>query len=279
MPKKTRTAEEEEVAKQKRLAKASAAAWKVLRSGAFYTWNVGDQTPTDQELEQRARTPKRPFDAGFNPRCVLPFGLTIAAVKSAMDGFCDFLAQINTQMAGNKMPRFESVIMQANFSSIVGEFCKAGIPRACTTLVANKYHNGHPDLIPKGMFPNDSVKHAAYGIEIKGSRYRKGWQGHNAEACWLMVFVFASSRPPDVSEGIPPIPFAFVEVFGAQLNEADWLFAGRNKGSKRTITASVLPSGYRKMTDNWIYRDPKLSTIIPDEAADPAEGAPEQELT
>ena len=150
-------------------------------------WDIHGDQRNEEELEQRARTPKRPVDSGFNPKCVLPFGLTTDDVKSAMNGFCDFLAHINTQMAGNAMPRFESVIMQANFSSIVGEFCKAGIPRACPGLVANKYHNGHPDLVPKGMFPSDSVKHAAQGIEIKGSRYRKGWQGHNAEACWLMA--------------------------------------------------------------------------------------------
>jgi hypothetical protein len=222
--------------KLKRLEKASKAAWRVLKSGAFYAWDTAADKPADEELERNARTPKRPSDSGFNSGCKLPFGLTTAGIKSAMDGFCDFLSHINSRMAENKMPRFESVVMQANFSSIVGEFCKAGIPRACPTLVANKYHNGHPDLVPQGMFPGDSVKHAAQGIEVKGSRYRKGWQGHNAEACWLMVFVFASSRPPDVSEGIPPIPFAFVEVFGAQLSESDWLFAGRKKGSKRTIT-------------------------------------------
>ena len=224
MATKKRTPEEIEATDQKRRAKAAAKAWTVLRPGAFYEWDNSRNKPSDEWLEHRARTPKRPAAKGFNPTCVLPFGLTTHAVKAAMDGFCDFLAHINARMGDNEMPRFESVIMQANFSSIVGEFCKAGIPRACATLVANKYHNGHPDLIPKGMFPNDTVKHAAQGIEIKDSRYRKGCQGHNAEACWLMVFVFASSRPPDPSEGIPPVPFAFVEVFGAQLEEADWLF-------------------------------------------------------
>ncbi len=30
------------------------------------------------------------------------------------------------------------------------------------------------------------------------------------------------------------------------------------KGLGRTITASVTHSGYKKMTDNWIYQAPKL---------------------
>ncbi len=224
-------------------------------------------------------TPKRPVSAGFNPHCVLPYGLTIKAIKAAMGGFCDFLGPINARMAENKMPRFESVIMQANFSSIVGEFCKAGIPRVCPTLASNRYHNGHPDLVPVGLFTNNSVQHALEGIEIKGSRYRKGWQGHNAEKCWLLVFVFASSRPPDPSEGLPPIPFAFIEVFGAQLEEEDWKLSLRGENSKRTITAAVLKSGYTKMVQNWIYKDPRLSRLKqPIEAEDLDGGRQELEL-
>ena len=259
-PKPNLTKEEQDVMKRQ---KAVEAAWTTLRKGAFYAWDNTNDTPTEEELERRAFMPKRPVEDGFNSNCVLPFGLTIDAIRSSMNGFCDFLGHINGRMEENNMPRLESVIMQANFSSIVGEFCKAGIPRACPSLVANRYHNGHPDLIPTDRFPNNSVKHALEGIEIKGSRYRKGWQGHNAEKCWLMVFVFASSRPPDPAEGLPPIPFAFVEVFGAQLEQEDWKLAGRNEGSKRTITASVIPTGYTKMTTNWIYRDPMLSNLTP----------------
>jgi len=58
----------------------------------------------------------------------------------------------------------------------------------------NQYHNGHPDLLPKGAHPRDALQHHHEGIEIKGSRYRKAWQGHNAEDTWLMVFVFDSDE-------------------------------------------------------------------------------------
>lgn len=78
------------------------------------------------------------------------------------------------------MARFESILMPANFSSIVGEFMGAGIPKQCATIVKNQYHNGHPDMVPVGLFPGDAVQHAQEGIEIKGSRYLKGWQGHRS---------------------------------------------------------------------------------------------------
>src|SRR5205085_7092579 len=104
-------------------------------------------------------------------------------------------------------------------------------------------------MIPAGAFPGDSVQHAAEGIEIKASRYAKGWQGHNAEGIWLMVFIFSSNRPVDISKKIPAKPFRFRGVFGAQLDKSDWSEAARKAGSRRTATASIRASGFEKMTD------------------------------
>jgi hypothetical protein len=70
-----------------------------------------------------------------------------------------------------------------------------------------------------------------------------------------MVFVFESNRPADASRRVGPKPFRFQSVFLGQLVKDDWLFAGRSKTSRRTITASVTKSGYEKMVRNWIYHD------------------------
>ncbi len=168
-----------------------------------------------------------------------------------MQEFINFLGFINTQLYSKEIPRLESMLMPANFSSLVGEFIISVLPKYCTTLVKNRYHNGHPDLIPAGRFENNAVQHASEGIEIKASRYRSGWQGHNPENVWLMVFVFESNRPSDI---LPPQPFRFIEVLGAVLTLDDWRFSGRSETSRRTITASVIKSGYDKMAANWIYR-------------------------
>ena len=120
----------------------------------------------------------------------------------------------------------------------------AAIPKYCKALVKNTYHNGHPDLIPAGKFPKNAVQHDTLGIEIKGSRQKSGWQGHNAEECWLMVFVFDSNTSRDILSNIAPRPFRFVSVYGAQLAKSDWNFSGRSETSRRTITASVTRSGF-----------------------------------
>ena len=121
-------------------------------------------------------------------------------------------------------------------------------------------------MIPAGRYVGNSLQHGTEGIEIKGSRYLRGWQGHNAEDAWLMVFCFSSGRPTDEAKGILPAPFRFRLVLGAQLEKADWQFAGRSETSRRTITAAVTGNGYRKMMDNWIYKDPGLSDDAIEEA-------------
>ena len=119
----------------------------------------------------------------------------------------------------------------------------------------NRYHNGHPDLIPNGLYADNACLHGSEGIELKASRRKSGWQGHNPEDIWLMVFVFDSNSARDQIRRIPPRPFRFLKVVGALLAKADWAFSGRSATSRRTITASVKPTGYQKMEANWIYRD------------------------
>ncbi len=174
-----------------------------------------------------------------------------------MSAFLDFLGFVNSQLHTKDIIRLETMLMPANFSSIVGEFMASTLPKYCPGIIKNKYHNGHPDLIPAGMFPNDSVQHSLQGIEIKASRYLRARQGHNPEDVWLMVFVFDCNRPKDIT----PRPFRFVMVLGAQLSQSDWLYSGRSETSRRTITASVTDTGYQKMAANWLYRDSGVQQI------------------
>lgn len=210
--------------------------------------------------EEPALTPEPVSSLGFNVDAELPHGCTIEHVRLAMQDFVDFLEFINGQLHTRRMERLEAMLMPANFSSIVGEFMSAGIPKHCPSLVKNRYHNGHPDLIPADRFPDDAVRHADEGIEIKASRYLRGWQGHNPEDTWLLVFVFDSNRPKDTAKGIEPRPFRFLRVVGARLTREDWTFSGRSATSRRTITASVNRSGYEKMMANRIYEGPEASS-------------------
>ncbi len=197
--------------------------------------------------------PVPPSPKCLNESAVLPYGVMPQNILSAMNDFVRFLTVVNRSLKEQNLPRLESICMPANFSSIVGEFVTAAIPKYCQTIAKNKYHNGHPDLVPRGVFPDDMVQHSSEGIEVKASRYHKGWQGHNAEEVFLMVFVFCSDSPKSTAMS----PFQFLGVYGANLEKTDWKFSGRSATSRRTITASVTSSGYLKMTRNWIYRVPE----------------------
>ncbi len=205
--------------------------------------------------ETQACTPRLINSNGFNANCTLPYGLEVGHVQNAMQDFLDFLGFVNLQLSTKAMPRLESFLMPAIFSSMVGEYINITIPKYCPTLVKNQYHNGHPDLIPVGVFANNAVRYSTEGLEIKGSRHLSGWQGHNAESVWLMVFVFDSNTSNDKIKNIAPKSFSFQAVYAAKLTKKDWAFSGRSETSRRTITASVTQRGVQKMKANWVYED------------------------
>ena len=123
------------------------------------------------DLEEVACRPVPIAANGFNPSAILPYGVSVAHIRAAMEEFIDWLGFINLQMHSRELPRFESMLMPANFSSIVGEFMTATIPKHSPGVVKNQYHNGHPDMLPAGMFPGESAQLVVLGFEVKGSRY------------------------------------------------------------------------------------------------------------
>jgi hypothetical protein len=208
----------------------------------------------NNDLEILACKPCPVDHNGFNAETKLPYGCTVDHIFSAMNDFIEFLGFINQQLHTKKMPRLETILMAANFSSIVGEFTNMSIPKYCQGLVKNQYHNGYPDLLPSNLFPDNSAQHSSEGIEIKASRYESGWQGHNPEDGWFMVFMFSCNNPDDTIRGNEPKPFKFTKVVCAYLTREDWSFSGRSDTSRRTITTSIIKSGYAKMAANWVYK-------------------------
>lgn len=192
----------------------------------------------------------------------MPYGLETVHVQAAMQEFIDFISFVNNALRPKQLRRLECMLMSANFSSIVGEFMTVSLPKHCKTIAKNTFHNGHPDVVPKGVFHRNSILHGNAGIEVKASRYERSWQGHNPEDVFLIVFVFDSNRARDEAEKVAPKRFRFKMVVAAELAKSDWKFAGRREDSRRTITASVTKSGYDKMLANWVYMAPDMKAAI-----------------
>jgi hypothetical protein len=200
--------------------------------------------------------PEPPEKNGFNPRATIPFGVTTDHLYESMKDFTGFVEFVDTQLRAQEMARFEDILMAANFSSLVGEFMSRTIPKHCKTVVKNNRFNGHPDILPAGKYPHDSVRRAGIdGIEIRASRYLKSWQAHKAEDMWLMMFVFQSGRVnPKVTE---QVGFKFLIVAGGLLTKADWP-ATRSETGHAMTEESVTTTAAQRMMSNWIYKCKEL---------------------
>ena len=56
------------------------------------------------------------------------------------------------------------------------------------------------------------------GVEIKTSRQSGGWQGHNPEVGWLIVFRY------ELANG--EVPTRFVQILAGDLKAEDWSLVG-----------------------------------------------------
>jgi hypothetical protein len=160
---------------------------------------VNEEAPSGENSVELAACTPHPVNLGdFNPAAMLPYGLTIRHIHQAMTDFVEFLGFINRQLYTKEIPRFEMLLMPANFSSVVGEFMSTSIPKYCLTLAKNRYHNGHPDLIPVGRFPQNAVQHAAEGIEIKSSPMGAGGKviTLNMSGSWCLCSTAIARRMP-----------------------------------------------------------------------------------
>jgi len=186
-------------------------------------------------------------DEFFNPKIKLPYNLKIEEVKQAMLDTYDFLDRINSTLLKHGYDPLEEYMESNAFSGLISSILIKNIEKNTTCLVKNRYVGGHPDLIPKDKYPEEGVLQAEEGIEVKASKQPGGWQGHNPEAGWFMVFRFIHEKGQ---------PIRFVQVLIAKLEKSDWSFSGRREGSRRTITASITGSGLHKLRSNPIYQDP-----------------------
>lgn len=187
----------------------------------------------------------------FLPNAKLVYGLQVEQVRVAMGRFYSLLNLVNTTLVGKGYDRLEEFLLTNAFAGFISEALVKSLSEASDTLVRNRKTGGHPDLIPRGKYKGDSVL-TGEGIEIKASLQKGGWQGHNPERGWLMIFQYSIDIETEPKENRSPTEF--VQVLAAELVDDDWSFSGRKGKSRRTITASINRQGMKKLRSNPIYR-------------------------
>lgn len=194
------------------------------------------------------------YDAGWNRAASLPYGLKVKEVRDALEGVYDFLHDLNAFLVSRDYDRLEEIILGNSLSGFISELVVKRLGLSSRALARNGKIGGHPDLIPRGKYPGDSILRGKDGIEVKTSIQSGGWQGHNPEKSWVMVVQYSVDV---LSEPVQQRrPSEILKVMVARLTEADWSFSGRVGASRRTPTASILKSGTAKLHANAVYEHP-----------------------
>ncbi len=195
------------------------------------------------------------IDDYFNKYVNLPYDLKVEEVREAMQEIYGLLHDINRILFERSRSRLEDTILGNSLSGIISELLVKLIADKSSGLIRNEKVGGHPDLLPVGYYDSFEVLHGNYGIEIKSSIQKGGWQGHNPENAWIMVFRY------QVDTVTLPIinrtPTKFVQVLIAELKKEDWSFSGRRGASRRTPTASITRTGMHKLRSNPVYQEPE----------------------
>lgn len=190
----------------------------------------------------------------INHRALLPYGLKVGEVEQAVAETYRLFHGLNDYLVREGFRPLEELLLGNSLSGIMSEFLVKNMAKASSTLEANLKVGGHPDLLPKNHYPSNFVLKGAEGIEVKCSIQRGGWQGHNPEDCWLMVFRYVVGKQS--KDEI--IPLTFIEILCAKLTKSDWSFSGRTGTSRRTPTASITEAGVEKLRSNFLYRLPGM---------------------
>ena len=213
------------------------------------------------------RTPEFKED-WFNPDAELPYGATPKEVRTAIKEFYEFYDDLNRFLMQEGHGRIETVLRANNaLSDFIGNVATEELAQASDALILNQKQDGFPDILPieneEYAEKDYTIHHGLAGIETKCSKSNGGWQAHNNEEAWFVVFRYERGDPESELQDMDPIQL--VQVLAGSLNEEDWSHSGRSDTSRRTITSSIIGSGMYKLRSNPIYEDPNAITGRGDE--------------
>ena len=192
----------------------------------------------------------------FNEDATLPFSLRLSDFEAAMQDVYDLFYDFNTLLLARGLGRFDDMLRPAGMSGLISDALTESMARHSRGLTTNKHHNGHPDLLVAGVYPNDAAEAGEEGVEIKATRGTFGVDTHGAREQWLCVFRYAVDT--ETEPRVARAPSRFVEVGLAYLTIDD--FRTNRRGELGTDTATPNKQGTAKLRANWIYREQRPAT-------------------
>jgi hypothetical protein len=187
----------------------------------------------------------------LNDDAVLPFELRLKDFAMAMQDVYDFFHDVNVGLVERGLERLDDMLRPAIMSGLLSDMLTASLGKHTRTLTPNCYFNGHPDLVVRGVYPDNCVKAGSDGVEVKTTRKSGGAvDTHGARDQWMCVFVYEvdNETEPARERG----PMTFTEVYLGQVVITD--FRRNARGELGTRTATLDRQGIQKLRQNWIYR-------------------------
>ncbi len=196
-------------------------------------------------------TANRVQPSAFNPHAQLPFELRIMDFQMAMQDVYDFFHDVNRALVDRGLERMDDMLRPAIMSGFLSDMLTASVAKHSRTLTVNLYHNGHPDLLVRGVYAGNKVKAGTEGVEVKTTRKAGGAvDTHGARDQWMCVFVYEVDTETEPARDRAPMTFC--EVYLAHVTRAD--FRKNPRGELGTRTATLHREGIEKLRRNWIYR-------------------------
>lgn len=188
----------------------------------------------------------------FNPAAELPYSLRINDFELAIQDIYDFFYDVNTALVVKGLQRLDDMLRPAIMSGLLSDMLTASMAKHSRALTENLYHNGHPDLLVKGIYAGNAAQTGAEGVEIKTTRKAGGAvDTHGARDQWMCVFVY--SVDTDTEPAINRAPMAITEVYLGYVTRDD--FRKNQRGELGTRTATLHKEGIAKLRASWIYRE------------------------
>lgn len=196
-------------------------------------------------------TRNHPDSTKFNAVAGLPYELRLEDFRLAMQDVYDFFYDVNKNLVDKGLERLDDMARPAMLSGLLSDMLTGSLAKHSRSLVANKYFNGHPDLVVKGRYPDNAAKAGEFGVEIKSTGKRGGAvDTHGARNQWMCVFVYTVDHKTEPANERAAL--SFTEVYLGQVVVDD--FRKNARGDLGTRTATLHAKGIAKLRQNWIYR-------------------------
>ncbi|MHB0969201.1 MAG: hypothetical protein ACYC7A_00075 [Thermoanaerobaculia bacterium] len=186
----------------------------------------------------------------LNTEGSLPFQLRFEDFALAMQDVYDFFYDVNVGLVAKGLERLDDMLRPAIMSGVLSDMLTASLAKHSRTLTQNGYFNGHPDLVVRGVYPENAVQAGVEGIEIKTTRRRGGAvDTHGARNQWMCVFVYEVDNESEPARERKPM--TFTEVYLSEVCIED--FRRNPRGELGTRTATLHRDGIARLREHWIY--------------------------